>query len=55
MEPGRIFYLNLKNKGPIYENLFKYWTRYSYFWRYSDPKLAFCAEIQGLKYTQNLS
>jgi hypothetical protein len=26
MELGRIFYLNVKNKGPIYENQFKYWT-----------------------------
>jgi hypothetical protein len=36
MELSQIFYLNLKNKGLIYKNQFKYWTRYSYFWRYSD-------------------
>jgi hypothetical protein len=41
----RIFYLNLKENGINYKNQFKYSTFYSYLWRYSDLKEAFCAKI----------
>jgi hypothetical protein len=38
-ELNRMFYLILKENGLIYENQFKYWTKYSYFWRYCTPIL----------------
>ena len=40
-----MFYLNLKENGINYMNQLKQWTFYSYFWRYRDPKQAFCADI----------
>ena len=47
MELGRIFYQNFKVNCKNYKNQLRYWTRFSYFWRYSDPKKAFCAEIKA--------
>ena len=32
------FLFEFNRNGQIYKNQFKYWTRYSYFWRYGDPK-----------------